>query len=201
VLAHRLTLVATYAGALEYRPDASPEQLSRAAGVVRTAVHQALDDLREVIGVLRHGDADGDPAVEDTRVRPQPVLTDLPRLVEESRDAGTDVEVNNRLAAPGDLPTGVGRTAYRVVQEGLTNARRHGAGQPVRLILDGRPGARLTIDIRNPLPVEPAAAPAAPGTGTGLIGLAERVALAGGGLRHESTAGEFRLHAWLPWPA
>jgi len=201
VLAHRLTLVATYAGALEYRPDASPEQLSRAAGVVRSAVHQALDDLREVIGVLRDGGADGDPAAEDARVRPQPVLADLPRLVEESRDAGTRVEVSNRLATPDDLPAGVGRTAYRVVQEGLTNARRHGPGQPVRLVLDGRPGARLTIDIRNPLPAGPAAGPAVPGSGTGLVGLAERVELAGGGLRHEATAGEFRLHAWLPWPA
>jgi signal transduction histidine kinase len=201
VLAHRLTLVATYAGALEYRPDASPEQVARAAGVVRTAVHQALDDLREVIGVLRDSDAADDPAAEDTRVRPQPVLDDLPRLVEESRDAGTRVEVSNRLASPGDVPAGTGRTAYRVVQEGLTNARRHGAGQPVRLVLDGRPGARLTIDIRNPLPAEPAAAPASLGTGTGLAGLAERVELAGGGLRHEATAGEFRLHAWLPWPA
>ena len=70
VLAHRLSLLATYAGALEYRPDAPPEQLARAAGVVRAGVHQALDELREVIGVLR----DDDPAAV---ARPQPGLSDL----------------------------------------------------------------------------------------------------------------------------
>ena len=73
VLAHRLSLLATYAGALEYRPDAPPEQLARAAGVVRAGVHQALDELREVIGVLR--DDDDAPAA----TRPQPSLSDLRR--------------------------------------------------------------------------------------------------------------------------
>jgi len=79
VLAHRLSLLATYAGAIEYRPDAPPEQLARAAGVVRAGAHQALDELREVITVLREDDGDGDGVQ-----RPQPGLADLPRLVEES---------------------------------------------------------------------------------------------------------------------
>src|SRR5207248_4347589 len=60
VLAHRLSLLATYAGAIEYRPDAPPEQVARAAGVVRAGAHQALDELREVITVLREDDGDGD---------------------------------------------------------------------------------------------------------------------------------------------
>jgi signal transduction histidine kinase len=201
VLAHRLSLVATYAGALEYRPDAPPEQLAHAAGVVRTGVHQALDELREVIGMLRDDDAE-----DDTGGRPQPVLSDLPRLVDESRDAGVSVQLHNRVADPAGLASATGRTAYRVVQEGLTNARKHAAGQPVEVAVDGRPGARLVIDIRNPMPADPAAGRAAvpvmPGTGTGLVGLTERVQLAGGQLDHQVTAaGEFRLHAWLPWPA
>ena len=85
VLAHRLSLLATYAGALEYRPDAPPEQVARAAGVVRAGAHQALDELREVITVLREDDGDGD-GDGGAAQRPQPGLADLPRLVEESRD-------------------------------------------------------------------------------------------------------------------
>ncbi|TDC51443.1 sensor histidine kinase [Actinomadura sp. KC345] len=194
VLAHRLSLLATYAGALEYRPDAPPEKLSEAAGVVRAGVHQALDELREVILLLRTDDAGEDG-------RPQPVLEDVPRLVEESRGAGGAVELRDEVADPGALPAAAGRTAYRVVQEGLTNARKHAAGLPVRVALEGRPGDRLVIEIRNPLPADPDAGPAAPGSGTGLVGLTERVRLAGGRLDHEAGAGEFRLRAWLPWPA
>ncbi|MFG2089522.1 MULTISPECIES: sensor histidine kinase [unclassified Spirillospora] len=193
VLAHRLSLLATYAGALEYRPDAPPEKLSQAAGVVRAGVHQALDELREVILLLR-----GEDAAEEGR--PQPVLADVSHLVRESRDAGGTVELRDEVADPGALPAAAGRTAYRVVQEGLTNARKHAAGRPVTVALEGRPGTRLVIDIRNPLPAA-GAGPAAPGSGTGLVGLTERVRLAGGRLDHETTAGEFRLRAWLPWPA
>ncbi|MFA1550110.1 sensor histidine kinase [Actinomadura chokoriensis] len=192
VLAHRLSLLATYAGALEYRPDAPPEKLSQAAGVVRAGVHQALDELREVILLLRaDDDGDGD--------RPQPVLADLPRLVGESRDAGGRVELRDEVADAAALPAAAGRTAYRVVQEALTNARKHAAGRPVRVALEGRPGAGLVIDVRNALPAEGGDA-APPGSGTGLVGLTERVRLAGGRLDHEVAAGEFRLRAWLPWP-
>ncbi|MGP4025764.1 sensor histidine kinase [Actinomadura sp. 3N407] len=194
VLAHRLSLLATYAGALEYRPDAPPEKLSQAAGVVRAGVHQALGELREVILLLRAEDA----AEEG---RPQPVLEDVPVLVRESRDAGVAVELRDEVAGRDTLPAAAGRTAYRVVQEGLTNARKHAAGRPVTVVLEGRPGARLVIEIRNPLPAAAGAGPAAPGSGTGLVGLTERVRLAGGRLDHEAAAGEFRLRAWLPWPA
>jgi signal transduction histidine kinase len=201
VLAHRLSLIATYAGALEYRPDSAPEQLARAAGVVRDGVHQALSELREVISVLR----DDQTADDDTgRPPPQPMLADIPRLVEESHDAGQQVSLENR-AADAVVPAVAGRAAYRVVQEALTNARKHAAGQPVRVLLNGTPGTALVIDIRNPLPPsrvrEAPAARSVPGGGAGLIGLTERVHLAGGRLDHEVTAtAEFHLHAWLPWP-
>jgi signal transduction histidine kinase len=192
VLAHRLSLLATYAGALEYRPDAPPEQLARAAGVVRAGVHQALEELRDVISVLRADEiADGQ--------RPQPGLADLDALVAESRDAGTPVDVVARISHPEDLPDAVGRTVYRVVQEGLTNARRHAPGNAVRALLDGHPGDQVLVELTNPIAP---AAPAVDGTGTGLIGLTERVRLAGGELDHAIGAdGEFRLRARLPWPA
>jgi signal transduction histidine kinase len=144
VLAHRLSLVATYAGALEYRPDSSPEQLSKAAGVVRDGVHQALDELRQVIAVLRE---DGDPPVGSAG---GPGTADVPGLVEESRAAGTPVRLDNRLDVAAPVPPPTGRTVYRVVQEALTNARRHAPGQPVVVVLDGMPGQGLSVDVRNP---------------------------------------------------
>jgi len=197
VLAHRLSLLATYAGALEYRPDAPPERLSEAAGVIRTGAHQALDELRDVITLL-HDDPD-EPATDGDR--PVPALTDLPGLVAESRAVGTPVEVRDGLADPAALPGRTGRTAYRVLQEALTNARKHAPGQPVSIELDGSPGARLVIEVRNALPRDSRATPGIPGAGRGLVGLTERVRLAGGQLDHVAGPGEFRLHAWLPWPA
>jgi signal transduction histidine kinase len=189
VLAHRLSLVAMYAGALEYRPDSSPQDLARAAGVVRDGVHQALSELREVIGVLREED------------RPLPALTDIPRLVEESHDAGQQVSLDDRMTGADEVPPACGRAAYWVVREGLTNARKHAAGQPVQVLLDGKPGTVLTIDITNSLPPGGPAGPGLPGAGAGLAGLSERVLLAGGQLDHEVAPGAgFRLHASLPWP-
>jgi signal transduction histidine kinase len=189
VLAHRLSLLATYAGALEYRPDHPPERLSHAAGVIRSGAHQALEELRDVIILLREDES------EDGTQRPVPTLTDLRELVEESRAAGTPVDLRG---LPGEVPAATGRTAYRVVQEALTNARKHAPGQAVHVDLDGTPGTRLMIDIRNPIVGGVAVIP---GSGTGLVGLTERVRLAGGELDHLVTSGEFRLRAWLPWPA
>ena len=196
VLAHRLSLLATYAGALEYRPDAPPERLARAAGVVRAGVHQALDELREVISVLRDDEL-------TAAGRPQPGLADLGGLVAESRDAGTPVEVVTRISRPEDLPGSMGRTVYRVVQEGLTNARKHAPGQPVRALLDGRPGDEVLVELTNPVGAAGTTISAinGTGTGTGLIGQTERVRLAGGELEHAISAdGEFWLRARLPWP-
>jgi signal transduction histidine kinase len=196
ILAHRLSLLATYAGAVEYRPNAPPEQLAKAAEVVRAGAHQALEELREVIGVLQ---AEPDRDLSSS-TRPQPTLADVPALIEESRRAGTVVEFDDRLRDPASVPSGVGRTAYRLVREGLTNARKHAAGQPVRITLTGRAGEALVIEISNRMPAGSVARPAAPGSGIGLIGLAERVHLAGGSLEHGVTAGgEFRLSARLPW--
>ena len=114
-----------HAGALEFRPDAPPEEVARAAGVIRESAHEALEDLREVIGVLRDGDPAGDAD------RPQPTLADLPALVEESRAAGTGCAATTELDDPAAVPATVGRTAYRIVQEGLTNARKHAPGAVV----------------------------------------------------------------------
>ena len=200
VLAHRISLLSMHAGALEFRPDAEPDEIAHAAGVIRENAHLALQDLREVIGVLRDG-SDGAGA------RPQPTLADVPALLAESRVAGLQVRADVRVDELTGVPTATGRNAYRIVQEGLTNARKHATGAPVDLLVEGAPGAGLTVEVSNR--PGPGTAPGTqrqgdsiPGSGTGLIGLAERVALASGRLEHGFTdAGDFRLHAWLPWPA
>lgn len=194
VLAHRISLLSLHAGALEFRPDAPPAEVARAAGVIRASAHAALQDLREVIGVLR-----AEPSAEATPERPQPTLGDVPALVAESRTAGVRVSVVDEVADAAAVPAAVGRSAYRIVQEGLTNARKHAPGAVVTVRLAGGPGDGLAVEIRNPWPVGEAASPI-PGTGTGLVGVAERVTLAGGRLDHGRDAdGDFRLTAWLPW--
>lgn len=122
-------------------------------------------------------------------------------LAEEARSAGQRVEFVENIHAPEALPAAGGRTAYRVVQEALTNARKHAPGRPVQVRLEGRPGERLTIDVRNRLAAPGSTGSATPGTGTGLIGLGERVHLTGGRLDHEIAEDKFRLHVELPWPA
>jgi len=195
VLAHRISLLSLHAGALEFRPDAPPEQVARAAAVIRASAHQALEDLRAVIGVLRDG-TDG-PGPQP----PQPTLTALPGLLEESRAAGMRVHAEVRLPDLTAVPDAIGRHALRIVQEALTNARKHATSAPVELRLDGAPGHGLTIDVRNPTPALATAESKIPGTGAGLLGLTERAALSGGRLEHGlDEHGDFRLHAWLPWP-
>ncbi len=203
VLAHRLSLVSLHAGALELRLGASAAsgEEARAAGVIRDCAHQALEDLREVIGMLRQDQADAGPA-DDAPDRPQPTLVDLPALIDESRRAGMVVLLESGVADPGAVPAVTGRSAYRIVQEGLTNAHKHAHGSTVSVTVRGAAGHGLTVEIRNPWPVGAAETTGIPGAGAGIIGLAERAALAGGRLEHGRTeSGEFRLWAWLPWPA
>ncbi|XRQ15658.1 sensor histidine kinase [Actinomadura welshii] len=189
VLAHRISLLAVHAGALEFRPD-TPEDQREAAGVIRRSAYEAMEDLREVIGVLRDDSPGADPE------RPQPTLADVSGLVEESRRAGSRVTLEEHVPDPDRVPSRVGRHAYRVVQEGLTNARKHAPGARVEVRLDA--GTDLDIEIVNALPPGPPAL-AIPGAGAGLVGLAERVALLGGTLEHGRTGdGRFRLRARLP---
>ncbi|GAA1432784.1 histidine kinase [Microlunatus lacustris] len=215
VLAHRISLVALHAGAMTYRTDLAADELRSSARVVQENAHLALSELRGVLGVLRDPapSPGGDRAVP---ARPQPTLADLPSLVQETREAGTPVQLADLPAPPGAVPDAVGRTAYRVVQEALTNARKHAPGCPVDLRLTGRPGGRLEIAVTNPLHRTPVAAARAAGpgagsphpapvdvpeSGLGLVGLAERLGLVGGGLEHGATGCRYQVRAWLPWPA
>ena len=190
VLAHRLSLLSVQAGALEFHPGAPAEEVAEAAGVIRESAKTALEELRGVIGVLRE---DGGESLTQP---PQPTLADVAALVDESRAAGMRITARIELgdAAP---PAAVGRTAYRVVQEGLTNARKHAAGAAVTLTVHA-PDGDLQVEVRSLAPVAVAVSPL-PGAGTGLIGLTERVALAGGKLEHGVDAdGAFVVRARLP---
>jgi signal transduction histidine kinase len=188
VLAHRVSLLSLHAGALEFRPGAPPEEIAEAAGVVRASAHEVMQELREVIGVLRDG--------EEGTERPQPTLADIPALVEESRAAG--MKVDARIDADAGVAAATGRTAYRIVQEGLTNARKHAPGGAVTVSVAARGEAGLQVEVVSRRAV--AAVPATPpGAGSGLIGLAERVALAGGEFHHGRRAGgDHVLRATLP---
>jgi signal transduction histidine kinase len=109
------------------------------------------------------------------------------------------MNVVSTLGPVDTIPDLLGRTAFRVVQEGLTNARKHAPDTLVSIELSGGPGDGLTIEVQNPLRI--GSALDAPGSGLGLVGLAERTALVGGRLRHGVNADqEFTLTVWLPWP-
>ena len=198
VLAHRISLVSLHAGALEFRSDAAADEVARSAAVIRSSAHEALQDLREILGVLRAEVAEGEPEAAE---RPQPTLADVARLVEEGRQAGMRVSLRCAVTDLAAVPASTGRTAYRVVQEGLTNARKHAPGAEVTVTVSGGPGAGLTAEVRNRWPVGVPAGAAIPGAGQGLTGLLERTAIAGGRLEHgRLPSGDFRLAAWLPWP-
>ncbi|WP_169946685.1 sensor histidine kinase [Microbispora sp. H11081] len=211
VLGHRLSLLSVHAGALEFNPGADPADVARAARVIRESAHQALQDLREVIGVLRAptgGPAaptapDTAPDIAPNVVPGPPSLADLERLVAESGQAGMRLELRDELRARETVPDRTGRTAYRVVQEALTNARKHAPGAGVLLRLTGAPGEGLTVEVVDDAPAA-AGHGGGSGGGHGLTGLAERVTLAGGRLEHgrlDGGRGGWRVRAWLPWPA
>lgn len=199
VLGHRLSLLSLHAGALEFRPDASATEIAQAATVIRTSAAAALSDLREVVTVLRDDTDDTDDAAGP----PQPTLAHLPALIEEARAAGMTLRAHIDMHDGESLPATLGRTAYRIVQEGLTNARKHAPGVPVAVTVtdNDRPGLVVEIINRRPLSAQADGTPPSGGTRAGLIGLAERVALAGGTLEHETTAaGDFVLRATIPVP-
>jgi signal transduction histidine kinase len=198
VLAHRLSMTSLHAGALHLHPDLHADAHD-SAEVIRAGAHEALEELRAVIGVLRHHEThEPEP--------PQPGLEAVSDLVGDARRCGTDVRFDDHVGTGQEPapPAVSGRVAYRVVQEALTNARKHAPGSPVHLVLDGAPGNGLRIQVTNPAPAPAAsrasaAASPVPGSGLGLIGLTERVELVGGRLTHEAANSRFRLEVHLPW--
>ena len=187
VVAHRVSLMTVQAGAAKTVAADDPEGASQAMDAVEKAGRQALDELRHLLGVLR-------PEAEAEALGPQPGLADVPRLVDQLRAAGLDVSLAMDDAQV-DLPARVDLSAYRIVQEALTNALKHagpGARTKVRLhtnnrgvdievLDDGRGGTILT------------------GSGHGISGMRERALLLGGRLdAGPRPGGGFQVVAHLP---
>lgn len=192
VLAHRISMVSLHAGALAFRDDLSPEEVRRSAEIIQGSSHEALVELRQVLGVLR------DESADDAAERPQPTARDVPALLAEARASG--MHVSSRIDVELDeVPDAVGRAAYRVIQESLTNASKHAPDTTVRVTISSAEEGELTVMVANPLRIGTIRTDT-PGAGLGLIGLTERVRLVGGTLRHTITDREhFEVVARLPW--
>jgi len=186
VVTHRVSLMVLQAGALSI--TATDEATRQAAEELRAAGCQALDELRDLVGILRT-EPDSDPT---------PSTSGLPALVAESTAAGTPAE----LAEEGDPALAspvVGRTAYRIVREALTNGRKHAPGAHV-LVQVGYGQSQVMIVVSNgPAPRSADSELSATGSGLGLVGLRQRVELMHGTLRAgPAPDGGFRLEAVLP---
>lgn len=190
-LSHHLSLIAVHAGALEYRTDLDARAHRAAAATIAEAARQAGVDLRQVLAVLRE---DADPA------QPLPDLTGLTALVDAHTGGEAVLVVTPPLTSESleQLPRQTSRHLYRIAQEGLTNARKHAPGAPVRLTVTGGPSEGVTLELRNPLPAETGATDV-PGSGSGLTGIEERARLSGGWCRAGQEADEFVVRAWVPW--
>ncbi|MFE3634098.1 histidine kinase [Streptomyces cellostaticus] len=182
---HALSAVTLQAGAARRVLDSDPEFVREALAAIEETTRRTVGELDAVLGVLRDGDAPG--------TAPAPTLaTDLDGLLRRTRAAGQPVTASVGTD-PAALPPLVSREAYRIVQEGLSNALRH-AGEPVTLRI-GTAGGRLEITMENPLGAGPAARS---GGGHGLRGIADRVRLLGGTARAGAAGDTWRLHVRLP---
>ena len=196
VLAHRITQVSMQAGALAFRDDLDSQRLRDGLGQIQGQANDALHELRDVLGVLR----EDDPG--PVTARPQPTYDDIAALVAEAQDLGLDVDWTDRVDATTPVPPATGRTVYRIVQEGITNVRKHAPGSEVAISSTGDPRSGITVTLANPLADPPAdGRTGAPGAGLGLVGLRERTELRGGRLDQRTEGATFVLEAWLPWTA
>jgi signal transduction histidine kinase len=183
VLGHKITLISLHAGGLEVNAHARPARIEQGAALIRATAQEALEELRNILGVLRseHGDS-----FEE--------LPDLRRLVDSWARTGTEITLNGDIAT---MPVATARAAYRLVQEGLTNAHKHAPGTAVTISVSKGEGDDVTITVVNERPRLHSSQ--APSPGVGLVGLAERLRLIGGTLHSgPDDAGGWRLEGRLP---
>ena len=188
VVAHHMSLIAVRAETAPYRLAGLAEPVRDEFGQISAQAREALTEMRRLLGVLRS-------ERYEAPVAPQPGLADLPELVAAAQRAGTPVE----LTMPEDqagLPQGVELTAYRIVQEALSNVARHAPGAAATVTLARTPAA-LTVIVTNAATGRPAAG--GPAAGHGLRGMRERTAMLGGELSAgPAPDGEFVVRAVLP---
>jgi signal transduction histidine kinase len=187
IVAHSVSVMVAQAGGAEEIVESAPERARDAMRTVRLTGQQALVEMRRMVGLLRTGD-------EAVGVRPQPSLAELETLVARAREAGLEVDVGID-GAPRPLDPGVDLSAYRIIQEALTNARKHGgAGTAAQVTVRWLPTA-VELSIES----DGASGGSAEGGGHGLVGMHERVALYGGTLdAGPRPGGGFLVRVQLP---
>jgi signal transduction histidine kinase len=190
VVAHHVSLIAVQAEAAASLLPEQPERARQSVDVIGTTARQALAELRRLLGVLRG------PADRDVATSPAASLTDLPGVLTTVREAGLPVEFDV-TGTPVVLAPGIELTAFRIVQEALTNTLRHSHARHARVAIAYEPGyVTLSVADSGPRRPEP---PVSSGTGFGLAGIAERVASCGGSLTVGPSPGDgFALTARLP---
>jgi signal transduction histidine kinase len=189
-VAHALTTINVQAGVAAHLLGKKPGNARDALKTIEEASHEALDELRATLGVLRERDGDRAP------LDPAPTFDAVSELVTRERTLGLDVSLDIRGERPGRLPEAVQLAAYRIVQESLTNARRHAAGASARVGLAFEP-ERLLITVENGTGATSNGAGG--GVGVGVLGMQERAAAVGGSLRAASSPDGFRVTAELPY--
>ncbi|MFF3246267.1 sensor histidine kinase [Streptomyces sp. NPDC002870] len=196
VVAHNVSVMVVQADGAAYVLDAAPDQAKQALETISTTGRQALAEMRRLLGVLRTGDAK-----ESGEYVPQPDVQQIEDLVEHVRSAGLTVDFKIE-GTPRPLPSGVELTAYRIVQEALTNSRKHGGpevGASVRLVYFDDGLGLLVEDDGRGAAHEMYEDGGADGRGHGLIGMRERVGMVGGTLdAGPRPGGGFRISALLP---
>lgn len=182
VVAHSLAVVIAQADGARYAAAAAPEVAAQALGTIAQTARGALSDVRMLLTQLRHRQGDG----------PQPTIADLESLFAQVRQAGLDLRVTVDPMPPGEPPGAIQLAVYRILQEALTNAIRHGDGG-VDVRLSWLPG-RVDIEVRNVVGAQAAVGAA----GHGLIGMGERAQLVGGALQARQEGDAFIVSASLP---
>jgi signal transduction histidine kinase len=190
VIAHTLTTINVQASTAGELLDRNPRHVRNALATIEDASRDAIDELRAILGVLR-GREDG-----EAPLRPAPGLDDLAELVRRTRDDGVDVRVETVGDRPDRVPEAVALAAYRIVQESLTNARRHAPGAAVHVKLSFEPD-RVGVAIEND-EGSPGRANGR-GPGVGIMGMTERAAAVGGTVTARPLPGGFRVDAQLPY--
>ena len=190
MVAHTISVVAIQADAAEAALDADPARARVPLETIRRSATEALTEMRRLLAVLRADEPPGELA-------PAPGLDRLPALIDRARAAG--VQVTLEVTGPArPVPASLDLSAYRIVQEALTNVGKHAAGAPAGIVLDWGQDA-LAIEIRNP-GTSPERADSN-GAGHGLIGMRERVRMLGGEFNAgPATGGGFVVSAILPYP-
>lgn len=196
VVAHNVSVMVVQADGAAYVMDAAPDQAKKALETISSTGRQALAEMRRLLGVLRTGEHQ-----EVGEYVPQPDVEQIDDLVEQCRSSGLPVDFKVE-GTPRPLPSGVELTAYRIVQEALTNTRKHGgpnAGANVRLVYFDDGLGLLVEDDGKGAPHELYEEGGADGRGHGLIGMRERVGMVGGTLdAGPRPGGGFRISALLP---